>query len=144
MREVKYLRNQTLGPPRGLGERHYPFDEVHLSSLDSPSHISCHPPSRDNELVVMMLLSRSGVITKSVSSRFASILRPSIRSMATVRSSLPHEDRTAAEPRESRLEPVVLSNVRQVNENIRLLRLNAADPNHTIKVSPCELILKLS
>lgn len=58
--------------------------------------------------------------------------------MATVRSSLPHEDRTAAEPRESRLEPVVLSNIRQVNENIRLLRLNAADPNHTIKVRPIQ------
>ncbi|RMY59876.1 hypothetical protein D0865_01833 [Hortaea werneckii] len=56
--------------------------------------------------------------------------------MATVRSSLPHEDRTAAEPRESRLEPVVLSNIRQINENIRLLRLSAADPNHTIKFLP--------
>lgn len=58
--------------------------------------------------------------------------------MATVRSSLPHEDRTAAEPREGRLEPVVLSNIRQVNENIRLLRLNAADPDHTIKVRPIQ------
>ena len=56
------------------------------------------------------------------------------RSMATIRSSLPHEDRTAFEPRESRLEPVILSHIREVNDSIRLLRLNAADPNHTIKV----------
>ncbi|KAI7171819.1 hypothetical protein D0869_00397 [Hortaea werneckii] len=83
-----------------------------------------------------MLLSRFPGVTKSISALFASSRRPLIRSMATVRSSLPHEDRTAAEPRESRLEPVVLSNIRQINENIRLLRLNAADPNHTIKFLP--------
>lgn len=55
--------------------------------------------------------------------------------MATIRSSLPHEDRTASEPRENTLEPVILANIREVNENIRLFRLNAADPNHTIKVA---------
>ncbi|TKA45479.1 hypothetical protein B0A54_04018 [Friedmanniomyces endolithicus] len=54
--------------------------------------------------------------------------------MATIRSSIPHEDRTATEPRENRLEPVVLSHIREVNDNVRLLRLNAIDPNHTIKV----------
>lgn len=54
--------------------------------------------------------------------------------MATV-SSLPHEERTAAEPRENQLEPVILSHIREVNDSIRLLRLNAVDPNHTIKVS---------
>lgn len=57
------------------------------------------------------------------------------RSMATVRSSLPHEDRTAQQPRENRLEPVVLSHIRQINESIRTLRLKAVDPTHTIKVS---------
>lgn len=55
--------------------------------------------------------------------------------MATIRSSLPHEERTAQEPRENRLEPVILSHIREVNDNVRLLRLNAVDPNHTIKVS---------
>ncbi len=55
--------------------------------------------------------------------------------MATIRSSLPHEERTAAEPRENRLEPVILSNIRQINDSIRLLRLSAVDPNHTIKAS---------
>ncbi|EMC94484.1 hypothetical protein BAUCODRAFT_124102 [Baudoinia panamericana UAMH 10762] len=56
--------------------------------------------------------------------------------MATVRSSLPHEDRTAAEPRENRLEPVVLAHIRQVNASVRLLRLNAMDPSHTIRFQP--------
>lgn len=83
----------------------------------------------------VMLITRS---TKSLRahirhSRTASLLRS--RSMATVRSSLPHEDRTAKEPRENRLEPVVLSHIRQINESIRTLRLKAVDPNHTIKVS---------
>ena len=73
------------------------------------------------------------------------------RTMATVRSSLPHVERTAVrksraktldrtltieqkEPRENGVEPVVLANVREVNDSIRTLRLNAADPNHSIKV----------
>ncbi|CAK4031626.1 oxidoreductase NAD-binding domain-containing 1 [Lecanosticta acicola] len=56
--------------------------------------------------------------------------------MATIRSSLPHVERTAAEPREDDVEPVVLANVREVNDTVRLLRLNALDPNHTIKFLP--------
>ena len=56
------------------------------------------------------------------------------RTMATIRSSVPHEDRTAAEPRENRLEPVILSHIREINATVRLLRLSAVDPNHTIKV----------
>lgn len=56
--------------------------------------------------------------------------------MATVNTSLPHEQRTAAEPRANRLEPVVVANIREINDSIRLLRLHAADPEHTIKVPP--------
>ncbi|EME49579.1 hypothetical protein DOTSEDRAFT_68379 [Dothistroma septosporum NZE10] len=56
--------------------------------------------------------------------------------MATIRSSLAHEERTKAEPRENRIEPVILANIRDVNDHIRLLRLNAVDPNHTIKFYP--------
>ncbi|EME88378.1 uncharacterized protein MYCFIDRAFT_185089 [Pseudocercospora fijiensis CIRAD86] len=56
--------------------------------------------------------------------------------MATIRSSLPHTERTAAEPRENRREPVVLSHIRQVNDSIRLLKLQAVDKQHTIKVIP--------
>ena len=60
--------------------------------------------------------------------------RHTLRLMATVRSSLPHEQRTAAQPRENRVEPVILSHIREVNEDIRLLRLSAVDPGHSIKV----------
>lgn len=62
------------------------------------------------------------------------------RSMATVRSALPHEQRTQAEPRESVLEPVILANIKDVNDNIRLLRLNAVDAAHTIKFLPGQWI----
>ncbi|KXT08227.1 hypothetical protein AC579_1299 [Pseudocercospora musae] len=54
--------------------------------------------------------------------------------MATIRSSLPHTERTAAEPRENGLEPVVLSHIGAVNDTIRVLRLKAVDEQHTIKV----------
>lgn len=58
----------------------------------------------------------------------------SVRIMAT-HSSLPHVERTAQEPREDQLEPVILSNIREINDKIRLLRLSAVDSGHTIKVS---------
>ena len=80
------------------------------------------------------------MITTRIFKSRCNLLRPlgssriSLRLMATIRDSLPHEARTAAEPRENVLEPVVLSNVREINESIKLFRLEAADPNHTIKV----------
>ena len=55
--------------------------------------------------------------------------------MATVRGSTPHEERTAAEPRSNAIEPVVVTSVRDVNENIRLVRLRAVALAHTIRVS---------
>lgn len=55
--------------------------------------------------------------------------------MATVRESIPHEERTAKEPRGSALEPVILSRIEPVNKTIRLLRLSSPDPNHTLRVS---------
>jgi hypothetical protein len=58
-----------------------------------------------------------------------------LRTMATVAPvSVPHELRTVAEPRENKLEPVILSHIHEVNDNIRLLRLQPVDPNHTIHV----------
>lgn len=48
--------------------------------------------------------------------------------------SLTHEQRTAEEPRENVAEPVILSSICEINDKIRLLRLTAVDPNHTIKV----------
>lgn len=71
---------------------------------------------------------RSSVISKSVVSQL------NRRTMATIRTSLPHEDRTAQEPRDPSVHSVILANIREVNENIRLLRLNATDPNRAIKV----------
>ncbi|KXT03585.1 hypothetical protein AC578_9996 [Pseudocercospora eumusae] len=56
-----------------------------------------------------------------------------VRRMASIRSSLPHTERTAAEPRENQLEPVVLSHIRAVNDTIRVIRLKAVDEQHTIK-----------
>jgi hypothetical protein len=54
--------------------------------------------------------------------------------MATIRSSLSHEERTAQEPREARLEPVTVSRIDAVNDTIRLIRLSAMKPGHTLKV----------
>lgn len=54
--------------------------------------------------------------------------------MATVRSSLSHEERTAREPREARLEPVTVSRIDAVNDTIRLIRLSAMKPGHALKV----------
>jgi len=54
--------------------------------------------------------------------------------MATVRSSLSHEERTAQEPREARLEPVTVSRIDAVNDTIRLIRLSAIKPDHALKV----------
>ncbi|KAM3415923.1 hypothetical protein BST61_g9415 [Cercospora zeina] len=60
--------------------------------------------------------------------------------MATIRSSAPHEERTATEPRENQIEPVILANVREVNDSVRLLRLNAVDSRHTIRFRPGQWI----
>jgi hypothetical protein len=57
-----------------------------------------------------------------------------VRTMATIRSSLSHEERTAQEPREARLEPVTVSRIDAVNGTIRLIRLSAMKPGHTLKV----------
>jgi len=57
-----------------------------------------------------------------------------IRTMATVRSSLSHEERTAQEPREARLEPVTVSRIDAVNDTIRLIRLSAMKSDHPLKV----------
>ncbi|WPG97812.1 oxidoreductase nad-binding domain-containing protein 1 [Acrodontium crateriforme] len=58
------------------------------------------------------------------------------RGMATIRSSMPHEERTAAEPRQNRLEPVTLSHIREINDTLRVLRLSPIDPTRTIQFSP--------
>lgn len=44
--------------------------------------------------------------------------------------SIPHELRTAAEPRQNRLYPVRLSHVEQINPSIRLLQLAIPQENN--------------
>lgn len=46
-----------------------------------------------------------------------------MRHRKTSKSSLPHELRTAAEPRQNKLYTVQLSHIEQVNPTVRLLRL---------------------
>lgn len=70
-----------------------------------------------------------------------SILKPTTnkilkRTMSTAKThdSIPHEDRTAAEPRQNVVEPVTISSIRDINSTTRVLRLTPEDPTHTIKV----------
>ncbi|QIW98227.1 hypothetical protein AMS68_003745 [Peltaster fructicola] len=64
-------------------------------------------------------------------------LRTAIRSMATVNhGSIPHEQRTAFEPRERLFERVTIANIREINDTVRLLRLNTEEPNRTINFLP--------
>ena len=107
---------------RELGPLHAP--SVSSSSLSSSHLILCKVIPR---MFLWSLNRTSSTIKKSAWPQTR-------RWMATIRSSVPHEDRTAAEPRENRLQPVILSNIREVNESVRLLRLSAAEPNHVIKV----------
>lgn len=46
--------------------------------------------------------------------------------------SIPHELRTAAEPRQNQLFPVSLSHVEQVNPSVRLLQLAVPDPESIV------------
>lgn len=49
--------------------------------------------------------------------------------LATGKTSVPHELRTAAEPRQNRLYNVRLSHIEQINPSIRLLRLTLPPEN---------------
>jgi len=127
-------------PERKLGMRLQVNGRHYMKGALSP----CPPPSlpsgnialieAQHAIAMMLHLCSSSCSTVLAKHTFRFLTSASIRSMATIRSSIPHEDRTATEPRENRLEPVVLSHIREVNDNVRLLRLNAIDPNHTIKV----------
>lgn len=63
----------------------------------------------------------SGSIRPRLSFETSSIRRCRIsplRTMATIKESIPHEVRTAAEPREEGLEAVIIANVKEVNDNV--------------------------
>jgi hypothetical protein len=54
--------------------------------------------------------------------------------MAAVRAKLPHEDRTATEPRQDDIHPVILSKIERVNSNIKLFKLKVQDKEKGVKV----------
>jgi len=53
--------------------------------------------------------------------------------------SIPHELRTAAEPRQNRLYPVRLSHVEQVNPSVRLLQLTIPPEGDNVSLCPFNL-----
>ena len=54
--------------------------------------------------------------------------------MATERARLPHEERTADEPRDPNLHTVILQQIKQLNSNIKLFTLSAKDTTQGISV----------
>ena len=54
--------------------------------------------------------------------------------MTTEKGRLPHEDRTATEPRSRELHPVILEKVETVNDVIRLFKLKVKDEKKGVKV----------
>lgn len=70
------------------------------------------------------------------------ISRPTpCRTMATVRANLPHEDRTVKEPRQNDIHPVVLSEIEQVNNDIKLFKLSIMNKEKGVKVSQFEFVI---
>ena len=57
-----------------------------------------------------------------------------IRTMATIRSSTSHEERTARQPRQPLAEPVIVGEIKQINSSIRIIRLQGAVPGQSLKV----------
>ena len=58
-----------------------------------------------------------------------------VQARSAIRSGLGHEERTAAEPRDKDLHPVILNSIESVNEKIRLFRLAIKDQRSGIPVS---------
>lgn len=54
---------------------------------------------------------------------------PAVLRQMTMKASLPHEERTAAEPRQNRLYSVRLSHIEQVHPTVRLLQLAIPPPS---------------
>lgn len=54
--------------------------------------------------------------------------------MSTGKDYLPHEDRTAQEPRGDRLHPVTVGKITQINDDIKIFRLDIEDEENGIEV----------
>ena len=70
------------------------------------------------------------LVVRSLTTRY--LLR---RTMSTKASGIPHEDRTAAEPRSSALHAVTIHKITSVNPDIKLYKLRIKDAKHGVKVS---------
>jgi hypothetical protein len=54
--------------------------------------------------------------------------------MATKAHGIPHEDRTASEPRDEALHPVIVHKITNIHSEIKLFKLRIKDAKHGIKV----------
>lgn len=60
--------------------------------------------------------------------------------MASIRASLPHKNRTVKEPRQNEIHPVVLSEIEQVNHDIKVFKLSILNKEKGVKVSKKDLV----
>jgi hypothetical protein len=54
--------------------------------------------------------------------------------MSGGRRRLPHEDRTATEPRENDVHDVILDNIENFNQSVKLFKLKVKDGKNRVKV----------
>lgn len=78
------------------------------------------------------MVQKCGVLVISTAPRTKCPRGLSMKQTAMSASSVPHSERTAAEKREAELHHVIISKIDQVNDNIRLLRLQVS-PSKQVK-----------
>lgn len=62
---------------------------------------------------------------------------------ASTTTSIPHEERTAAEPREHGMHKVILDRIEEVNTNIRLLKLRTHDGDEQLQACNLGICMEL-
>jgi len=87
-----------------------------------------------------MLLSKYVLRTSLSIRRFSALTQQVSLPMATERARLLHEERTAGEPRDPNVHSVILSDIEEVNSNIRLYKLSTKDQDQGIRV--CYVLIK--
>jgi hypothetical protein len=111
--------------------------QLYMMKLSHPSMTFRLPSSLRSirhGTILRMLLSKC-LLRASVSVRRFSALTQQVSSaMATERARLPHEDRTAGEPRNPNVHSVILCGIEEVNSNVRLYTLSAKDQDQGIRV----------
>ena len=81
-----------------------------------------------------MLLSKLALRTSVSVRRFSALTQRVSPPMSTERARQPHEERTAGEPRDPNVYSVILSDIEQVNSNVRLYKLSVKDQDQGIRV----------